>query len=147
MNTGIIQILPHINKEHNNLIPRPSVSPRKRRHGQRLQSVRRIMMIPRSQLFMLLISRPRIGRPLESFVDDIDKTDFLHNSFDLVELDRRTPELSKGLPEEVTPFGEGVIRGKSPVVGENYTSSLLKLNITTRLDIATQVSLMEESGG
>ena len=78
MDLLIPRILPHTDQENMNIFRLPPQDPCEKGQGESFQTIQRVGQIPQPQRLVLLVSRPRIRRPLERFVPYVDETCFLH---------------------------------------------------------------------
>lgn len=78
MHGTIPQIVPHTRQQHLDPLPRPMQPARQQRHAHSLHAIEQILLRPHPNQLLPTAARPRVQRPVEVALDDVDEADVAH---------------------------------------------------------------------
>jgi len=78
MHGTIPEIVSHAHKQQLDLLSRPSQAPRQERHTHGMHAIEQILLGPHTDQLLLLAAGPRVQRPVEVLLDDVDEARGVH---------------------------------------------------------------------
>lgn len=133
MNSLIPKIVPDIDEEDVDLLGRPLVRARKRRHREGLHSSRAVLELDPAELLVFGVLGPLVERPLEGGDGHVDEAGGLQVQG--LGVNVGAAELLRGAVEELAPLRERVLLREGAVVRGDEDVELLQLDPATWFEV------------
>jgi hypothetical protein len=135
MNRPILDILSHIHKQHLDLIHSPSQHIRKQHQANRLHALAKIFSRPSANVPVLAVLWPRVHRPLEVSLYDVDKARVDELLPVVLARIQRAAELLRGFDQESVPLQQCRVFGEGVVVGYQGVERVEEFDVAARVEV------------